>query len=42
MTTSNLERIAQREVAVRRRSRIYLAALGVAVGVVMASLMSAI
>lgn len=41
MSANNLERIALRELAVRRRDRITLAALGLAVGVVMASLVTA-
>jgi len=42
MSLSNLDRIALREMGDRRRTRIYLAGLCVAVGVVMASLVTAI
>jgi len=42
MSFENIERIAVREVSIRRRNRITLAGLCLAVGVVMASLVTAI
>lgn len=42
MSVENLQRIVDREIAVQRRSRFYLAGFGLAVVIVLAGLVTAI